>query len=80
MVKIVVCRSCAWSKRKIRRALRDLGAAHPGGVRLVKKDCLDACEREPAVRIGGKLLAPASPRTVRRRVRKRLRRDEEPTR
>jgi len=79
MVEIVVCRSCAWSKRKVRRALRDLRSQHPETLRLVKRDCLDACEREPAVRIGGKLLAPAGPRKLRRRVEKRLGRRGEPT-
>ena len=72
MVKIIVCRSCAWPNEKIRRELKRLRGAHPDELQVVRKDCLDHCKRDPVVQVGGKTLAPARPKKLRRAVEKAL--------
>lgn len=72
MVKIRVCKTCAWTNDAIRLALDVLVAEHGRDIELVKKDCLDACKREPAVKVGKKLLAPAKPRKLVKRVEKKV--------
>ena len=67
-VKIRVCRSCAWDRKKLRRALRELAREHGERIVIRTKDCLDLCDRKPALRVDGKRLAPASVKKLRRAV------------
>lgn len=75
MVRITVCRSCAWSDTKIRREVKRLRSKHEGRVRVTTKDCLDHCKKDPVVRVGRKELAPAGPGKLRRAVEKALAKD-----
>ncbi len=75
MVKIRVCRSCAWGNGAIRRELEDLRGKHPDLVKVVLKECLDRCQQDPVVRVAGKTLAPARPKKLRRAVAKALAKD-----
>jgi len=75
MVRITVCRSCAWSNEKIRREIKRLRSEHGDRVRVDGKDCLDRCKKDPVVRVGRKELAPARPKKLRRAVEKALSKD-----
>lgn len=68
MVRITVCKDCALSDEKVRRELKRLRLAHGSAIEIKRKDCLDACRKDPAVKVGRKLLAPASPKRIRRAV------------
>jgi len=70
MVRICVCKGCGLSNDKIRRELKHLWLKHGAALEIEKVDCLDACKKDPAVRVGKKLLAPASPKKLRRAVKK----------
>ena len=72
MVRITVCRSCAADHPKIKKALRRLRKEHGDGIEVASKSCLDACKREPVVRVGKTLLAPAKRKKLRRAVEERL--------
>jgi len=72
MVKITVCRSCGWPDDKIRRELKRLRRYHPDQIKVSRKDCLDHCKQEPVVQVGGKTLAPARPKKLRRAVEKAI--------
>ncbi len=56
------------SADKIRRELKRLRLKHGSAIEIKKKDCLDACKKDPAVKVGKKLLAPASPKKLRSAV------------
>lgn len=71
-LEIRVCRSCAWDQKKLKRAIRELAREHPDRLRVRKKDCLDLCGDKPALRVGGKRLAPASPKRLREAVARSL--------
>jgi len=72
-VCIKVCKSCAWEKKKIRRALKSLQAAHPRQIEVVKESCLDHCKQDPVVIVGKDVLAPAKPKRIRKAVESLLR-------
>lgn len=72
VVKIRVCKSCAWDRKKIRRALKDVAKTYDDRVELRKKDCLDLCSKKPALEIDGRALAPASAKSLRRVIEARL--------
>ena len=72
MIRITVCSKCASSNDKVRKTLKKLKKEHGDRVGIVEKPCLDACKRDPAVRVGKKLLAPAKRKKLRRAVEKRL--------
>jgi NADH:ubiquinone oxidoreductase subunit E len=72
VVRITVCKKCGWSVARVRKTVQALAEAHPGVVEVRKKDCLDACDDAPAVRVGKRLLAPARPKAIRARVAARI--------
>lgn len=72
MVKITICRSCAWSDDAIRKELKRLRSEHEDHLTFVRKGCLDRCKKDPVVRVGTKTLAPARPKKLRRTVLKAL--------
>lgn len=72
MVRIVVCKDCGLSDDRIRRELKRLRLRYGSALEIKKKDCLDACKKSPAVKVGKKLLAPASPKKVARAVAKKI--------
>jgi NADH:ubiquinone oxidoreductase subunit E len=72
VLRITVCSSCAHTNEKIRKTLKKLRKEHGEAVEIVKTSCLDACKRDPAVRVGKKLLAPAKRKKLRRAVARQL--------
>ena len=72
MVKVAACEKCAWTNAELRKALKTLRKAHPESLRVKKGGCLDACKKRPAVRVGKKVVAPATPKKIRRRIEKKL--------
>jgi len=72
MVKITVCRSCAWGNARIRKELKRLRSEHEGQLRVSQKGCLDHCKQDPVVRVSKKILAPARPKKLRRAVEQAL--------
>ena len=71
-LEIRVCESCAWDRKKIRNALKDLRKKHGDRIRVVKKDCLDLCDADPAVIVGKRAVAPATPKAIRAAVKDKL--------
>ena len=65
MVRISICKGCALSNDKIRKELKRLRLKHGSAIQVRKKDCLDACKKDPVVKVGKKLLAPATPKKIR---------------
>lgn len=72
MLRLVVCKDCALSNPKIRREMKELRLRYGSGIEIKKKGCLDACKKDPVVRVGKKTLAPASPRKLRALVAKKI--------
>ena len=70
-LKIKVCKDCFEDPDgELRKALKDIKKNYK--VKVVKKDCLDVCEDEPVIKVGGKTLAPATPKKLRKAVKKRI--------
>ena len=72
MLRIAVCKKCGSADKDVRRELKRARKKYGKGIEVVEKGCLDACKKAPSVRVGKKLIAPATKKRIRKAVRKRI--------
>ena len=60
---IRVCAGCG-KRPHIFAVLDQIKAQHKRNVVIAEVECLDTCEREPSLRVGGQPCAPAGPESL----------------
>lgn len=74
-ILITVCADCALCKdcaADIKEELRRLRIDHKGRIIVVVSECLDECDRPPALKVNGQSISPATPGKLREAVNTQL--------